>query len=405
MNHLSSEEKTLLILLQKSLWGEAAAVPFAVSWEEIDNLAAEQGVVSLVYDGAVKAGAAVPQELLRKWKDKMFRGAVKNELLLHAQKQLTDWLAEAGIPVVILKGSSVARYYPQPELRVLGDIDLLVREEDLERAAELLQQHGYAVHESDHDFHVGLSCRGVYVELHYGVTGFPDSPGGCEAREYAARFLDEIHYGVVADYTFPVLSEANQALSLLLHMIRHMFSTGLGLRQVCDWAVYVANADSERFAAEVIPMFRRCGLLRYARVATRACVRYLGLPEEGLSWCADVDDADCRVFMEEVFRLGNMGEADNEGMGNMLITEKTMGTHETAVQGLLARLTELAYHRFPLTRKWKLFLPVFWVYLPVRYLVRSVLGLRPKKSVVKVVLAAKKQRSLYEVLRPYEEEV
>lgn len=402
MNQLSSEQNTLLILLRRSLWGDEAQLPAQIDWDKVDAIADAQGVRAFAYDGAVKLGAVVPAELLEKWHNKMLRGAVRNEQLLIAQDKIADWFAQAGIPAVILKGGSVSRYYPKPELRVLGDIDILVNKADMEKAGSILEAHGYVSHGSDHDFHLSFLRRGVCVELHYNVTAFPDSEGGRISELEATHFLDKPCQGVVAEHVFPVLAEEHQAMSLLLHMVRHMFSTGIGLRQVSDWAMYIAVTDGDYFVNVTIPLLERCGLLRYAKVATRSCVKYLGLPDKGLSWCEDVMDVECAAFMEETFRAGNMGVANKEGSGDIFINSSAMGTHEMAATSVIARLTEITYKNFPFVRKYKLLLPVFWVYLPVRYLVRSLLGKRPKKSVVKLVVSGQKQRNIYEILRPFE---
>lgn len=402
MNHFTPERQALLILLRKSLWGESGSFPPGIDWETVAAIAKDHAVVSLAYDGAVAAAAAVPEALLENWKKTLLRGVLHNERLLIAQDALLARFEEAGIPAVVLKGSSVARYYPQPELRVLGDIDILVREADLEAVAGIMEAQGYIKRESEHGFHIGYARAGACVEIHYHVTDFPDSAGGQAAEKVTAHFLEDIHPGTVGNHTFPVLSESHQAISLLLHMIRHMFSTGIGLRQLCDWAVYVSSVDPALFVGETIPLLSQCGLLRYAEVATGACVEYLGLPDQHLSWCAGVEKDVCRAFAADVFRSGNMGAANTEAMGSLFTDREAMGRKQAPVQALAVGVNRLAYMHFPVMRKYRILLPLAWVYLPLRYFVRSLLGLRPKKSAVKVVVSAKKRRDLYEKLRMFE---
>ena len=58
------------------------------------------------------------------------------------------WMAEiaaAGIPVVALKGFAFAHtLYPDPDLRTIGDIYLLVRAGDRDRLLVFLQNRGFA---------------------------------------------------------------------------------------------------------------------------------------------------------------------------------------------------------------------------------------------------------------------
>ena len=401
MNNLTAEQQALLLLVRSSLWGEKLILESDIDWEKLDAIANEQAVVAFAYDGARYADVVVPNNIMQKWRGKLLAGVARNEKLLKAQDEVLGWFAEAEIPAVILKGSSVARYYPQPDLRVLGDIDVLVDKSHVNKAKELLEQHGYALHESDHEFHMGFGRPGAYVELHYHVTKLPNNSAGDVVRAVTARFLDALGQGQVAQHEFPVLSESDQAFSLLLHMIRHMFESGIGLRQVCDWMMYVSDADAQAFAEHTVPMLEKCGLLQYAKIATSACVRYLGLPAEKAQWCAVVSKEECQAFLESVFSNGNMGQANKHSLGSLFVDVGSMKTEDTTAAAIISNLNKLAYKQLPISKKCKALLPVYWVYLPARYFVRSMVGLRPKKSVRKATKSAKQQRKLFEMVRPF----
>jgi len=402
MNNLTKEQKTLLLFLHRSFGREALIIPENIDWMTLDSITTSQGVISFAFDGASAMKVDLPPEINDKWKIKTLRGVVKNERLLRAQDEIFGWFTQMAIPAVVLKGSSVSRYYPDPNLRALGDIDILVQKTDLEKVRTLLEQNGYVLHESDHAFHLGFSRKGVYVEIHYAVTSFPDSAGGRVTEQYTSHFLDDICQGVVEDHAFPVLNESNQALALLLHMIRHMFDEGIGLRQLSDWAMYVANADPACFENTTIPMLKDCGLLQYAKVATKCCISYLGLPDFQLRWCQDVDEEASWLFLTAVFNGGNMGSANQDGFTGLVVDQKGMGEKHSSMNGLLTNLTKLAYEHFPFTKKCKVLLPFFWIFLPIRYWVRSLFGFRPQKSVIKFAKTAKQHRDFYEVLDLFE---
>ncbi len=53
-------------------------------------------------------------------------------------------LNEAGVPVVAFKGAAIAfGIYPDPAFRTMGDLDLWLRAEDMERARQVLEGRGY----------------------------------------------------------------------------------------------------------------------------------------------------------------------------------------------------------------------------------------------------------------------
>lgn len=79
----------------------------------------------------------------------LLRGAdlTSRALTAHMLEEVHDVvgrLKAAGVTPTILKGVSYAtRYYPEPHLRVMGDVDLLVEEEDLSAAERILTDAGF----------------------------------------------------------------------------------------------------------------------------------------------------------------------------------------------------------------------------------------------------------------------
>lgn len=396
------EHKILLALLKKSLWLHKYEDTTSIDWTAISKQSQEQGVTSFIYDGTKNSGIKIPEEIRQNWKKHVLASALQNERLLIAQDAVIEAFRQANIAVAVLKGSSAARYYPQPELRALGDIDLLINKCDISAAREILLHEGYKENDHEHDFHISFSKKGVTLELHEQVTVFPDTPGGQAAQEIAKGFIERLDIGSMCGYDFPVLSRTDQAMSLLLHMVRHMFEGGIGLRQLSDWMVFVA-AEGSHFADDVCPVLKRCGLLTFAEVSTKACEQYLGLDHACCCWCNSVDEHTCKLFMDSVFRGGNMGSANTDAMGSLFTDEKSMGDKNTSpVISFIRKINRRIYISFPFVERFKLLLPVFWVYLPIRYFIKSVLGLRPKKSLTKVVSTAKKQRDLFEELHLFE---
>lgn len=103
------------------------------------------------------------------------RSRVRTALLLDLSNRLIKALARAGILAIPLKGVSVARYYPDPLLRPMEDIDLLIRSRDFKECRTVLEDFGfYAVDSTRNGVFVnpGQEClflneEGLQVDLHY----------------------------------------------------------------------------------------------------------------------------------------------------------------------------------------------------------------------------------------------
>lgn len=400
MNDFSMEQKTVLALLRASIWESKEDIFPEVDWKAVDAVAKAQGVIPLVYNGTIAAKSDIPAELASKWKKATVYGVLKNERLMAAQDQVVDSFAKDRIPVVILKGSSVSRYYPTPDLRTLGDIDILVAPEYVQKAIEVLRRLGYEMREADHDFHYGFVRKDAYVELHYDVTTLPDSIAGVRTKQKTEQFLSNTVAAHISGHVFPVLTDENQALSLLLHMVRHMYETGIGLRQMCDWMMFVNNTDVTVFEHTILPTLKRCGLLQYAKVATAVCVKYLGLSAQKVSW-REVDDDLVDAFLDSVFSGGNMGKAEGNTFSSLFTVANKMGTQQSAFKAMLANLNTISAENFPRANRCVFLRPFLWLFLVLRYVARSLLGKRKKIVVSDVVKGAKKHRDLHEKLNPF----
>lgn len=403
-NVQSSTQKALLTLLAQALWGKGGTLVEA-DWEQVEKLAKDQGVLSMLYQGSMKYKDIIPAERIQIWRGAMYATVFQNDHMNQAQSEILGWLSEKGIRAVTLKGASVARYYNPSDMRCLGDIDLLIDQSDLDRAAELLKAHGYRQNEHDHDFHVSFVRDDVTLELHYKATVVPNGKGGQAAGKIMDQFLDEATMVSMNDIHFPALSEKHQALMLLMHKERHMLEGGIGLRQLCDWAAFLSVQENSSVMDDFIHMFKECGLLTFAEAVTNACVRYLGLQDESAVWCRPSENSLVDALMEDVFRSGNMGQADQRGESELFVGREMLNSkNQTVVRNLILNLNKLAYGHFSITRRYKWLLPAFWLYLPMRYFLRSLFGVRKKKSVFRTLKQSQKRFELYRRLHLYEVE-
>jgi hypothetical protein len=139
----------------------------------------------------------LPECLAAKWRAARRRAGLTALAQQAALRLAVARLAAAGMASVALKGVRLAwRDYPEPALRPMRDIDLLVAEGDLGRAAVILRQAGFLSEGDDprafaaaltHDKHLPPLHHaelGTTIELHHRLS---DPPG---RRGYRVPQLD-----------------------------------------------------------------------------------------------------------------------------------------------------------------------------------------------------------------------
>lgn len=275
------------------------------NWEVLLKELADQSVLALPYE-----------YILKQCNDSQFLSLYKNKVLFNVtyylrvaatQEVIIKALSENDIKSVILKGTSVAKYYPKPEYRAMGDIDLLVLSEDFDKAHAIFLKQGFNVVPDFEEYErhiVFLNNQGVEVELHR----YFSSIGTEEQRTYLDNRLLEGMKNSVGN----VLPEVENGLVLIGHVAQHLGS-GLGLRQIIDWMMYVkANLTDSFWQDEFSEPARMCGFDTLAKVATALCCKYFGL-DMGITWCSDANEATVDALMEYVMSQGNFGrKRDNK---------------------------------------------------------------------------------------------
>ena len=145
-------------------------------WAELARLAEAEGVASLIYWAVSKGPAGIlgiPADIRNWLSRRYYADAAQNALLFSELDKLLGAFSQAGVPVLILKGAALARaIYPDPALRPMNDLDLLVRLPDLRIAMRVVRQCGYRLMKSTyHIVFQGGKSKSVAIELHWDLIG------------------------------------------------------------------------------------------------------------------------------------------------------------------------------------------------------------------------------------------
>lgn len=378
--------------------------PAEVDWHALYQEATIQALPLLIWDTLTdEERSAVPEAVASHWEQDSFRFLMRNERILYEQKEVLRLLADAGIPCAILKGSSSAACYPQPSLRILGDIDILVKPEQQMEAVELLQANGYGdILDERHPCHMTIYKGNVCVEVHKEPNGlFKDENAESleKIRNYFREAVDQRRFAG----DLPVLSDEQQAIVLLLHKLEHFITSGLGLRQMCDWAVFVnqklnvKRPEGRALLEGLLSRLSEFGLLTFAGVMTRACVDSLGLPEEHAPWAMQYDEEMAAKVIGQILRDGNFGQkAKADKYGVWLFTDPNSSNR---IASLIKTLGSTCRGSWPPCSEHAILMPVAPFVVLGKYLMRRHRGERPKLDLIKKYRQAGPEQKLYKELK------
>lgn len=313
---MNKAQNDLLFLLRLALWGKCITSADAkeMEWEEILELAKDQCVMGLVADSFQLLDECQCQGLDKlQWLGSVIRLEKKNAELNELVGKLFGKFHEMELLPVLMKGQAFAANYPYPLHRQCGDIDIYFKEragcEKAVRWAEKVDK--VAAESSDNKRerkHFTFSIGDNVVELHYFMCLFENAKLQRRLQEIidwefanTEPFFVDID-GKQIETAPPTLSVLHQ----VLHITRHLLEAGIGLRQICDLAVYLRKNHESIDANRLNGYLEELQLMKTAKALGYIMAEHLGLPKEAIPFGIDGQYTD--FILQEVFEGGNFGK-------------------------------------------------------------------------------------------------
>jgi len=149
-------------------------------WAEVPAQAETQGLGPLLYWHLKAAGISPPLAIKRELQSLYLRHRHANQVRSRALVEILTAFEAEGIPARVLKGAALAwLIYPEPGLRAMRDLDILVPTAQARQAQQLLQELDFSAPlpgstEPLPDKHLALASRRdeglqVSIELHHNL--------------------------------------------------------------------------------------------------------------------------------------------------------------------------------------------------------------------------------------------
>lgn len=340
-------EMVLFALLQAVICGKPvdSNIKTVCTPEMLDavyTLASRHDLAHLVGQAVSKLGLPESQALTQ-CKQAAMRAFTRYVRLNHAYEQVCGQLETAGIPFIPLKGSVLRNYYPEAWLRTSCDIDILVHESDLGKAAALLEDKLQYTpgRKSSHDLSL-RSAEGVHLELHYStIEGYVSKASEqilAGIWDNAAPVAGKVYHLQIPDSLFYYYHVA--------HMAKHFVGGGCGIRPFLD--IWILNHKIPHDRQKREALLTKGSLLPFALAAEQLCE----------IWFSGADhDALSRQMEQFILSGGTYGTLENRVSMNRA---KKGGKFRYALSRVFLPYDIIKYH-YPVLQRHKYLLPVFQV--------------------------------------------
>lgn len=221
----------LMLLVKSSITGEKYTLPEELSLDDIFYLSQRHSIVPLVYIGLINCGIDKENCIMKNMLSVYCNYLIKSEIQMKAVEQLFDVFEKNNVCYMPLKGCKLKSLYANPELRAMGDADILIKREQYPKIEILMNNLGYVFDSAgDHDY--AWKSDKLFVELHYKL--FPDY-----STAFTDFFSDGWKLATNNNGCYYSMNIEDEFIYIFVHYAKHYRNGGIGFRQVIDLWLYM----------------------------------------------------------------------------------------------------------------------------------------------------------------------
>lgn len=309
-----------------------AEIPASVKdadWKVMYAIAKKQALIGVLFHGIKQLPKELAPDagLLMQWMGMAQKIRQQNIRLFLDSAKVCKKFKEVGFRNCILKGQVNALLYPDPYMRTSGDIDIYLdggRNRVMQYINKVCPNQVMRYH------HVDFPVMKSAIEVHFtpSYMFFP-----VHNRRMQKRFKKVMDLQCSNIVTLPdgygeitVPTTSFNVIYILSHLYRHVFTEGIGLRQLLDyyfvlvkWHTDLTNlTESNKSLPQMMQIstdldalrheLKYLGLWKFAGAVMYVLHEALGLPEAKM--IAPIDVNEGRFLLAEIMQGGNFGQFD-----------------------------------------------------------------------------------------------
>lgn len=279
-----------------------------IKWMDLLDLADKQTMIGILYGGMLRLVDEVPVSISHRLQVHSAATFVieQNRKVDETVNKLFALLNDYGIHTYLLKGQGVGSYYPLPEYRQSGDIDIFAYEGFVKVNSLLSKQLEVTKTEATVK-HQSFEWDEVEIENHNQIAEFYSAK---YCRIWNQILCDSLKHESSGYFmNAPLFPPQLNLLYIFIHFLHHLMREGVGLRQLCDWLVLLRAKHAE---IDMILFLKQAEELGLTRAMTAACyigAEYLGFNRKIMPFDVSTSQAqeDGDFMLKDILTQGNFG--------------------------------------------------------------------------------------------------
>lgn len=350
MEYKQREAFYLLKIIAAAIDGGCVEIPTGnFDWDNLFQLTVMHKVEGLAYAGLAQT-SGLPDEVLNRFAE-AYKLSVFTEYVQHSEGvKLLRLMEKNGIDCLPLKGWVIKPLYPQPALRSMCDIDILIKKPQSAAVKNLMVSMGYTVESFGSNPDIYIKKPIMNIEIHNALI-----------RDKTDHFATAWDRAVLKDgrsHTY-LMTDEDYYIFLLAHLRKHFFGSGTGVRSVTDVWVYLKNYESTLDWAYIKEKLSDSGIWEFDRRIYALCLCWFASAEK----TPEVEEYEEKILFSAAYGAGETA-AKNAVVSDI---NSTVGVKNTFLKKTIYLLrlmfpgVSVMSASYPFVKSCSLLLPSAWV--------------------------------------------
>ena len=297
---------------------EFSQTPSEDEWQGLYVLSKKQALLGISYTAIEKLPShqRPPRRILLQWYLNAEQIVSLNEKLNHKAISISKKFYKDGFRNIILKGQGIAKYYSVDNLdkyRMPGDVDIWL---DSPRKTIISYVRRYDAYCNIVYHHIDFpKVEGIEVEVHFTPSWMNSYFTNKTLQHYFEGVKGKLFTQCDIDSNIiPSPSLDFNRVYILVHIYRHLFHEGIGLRQLMDYYYVLRQGFSEDERNETIRILSSLKMIHFTSAVMWVLREVFGIEDEYL--LLPTNEVEGRFLLNEIIRSGNFGQYDKQLMRN-----------------------------------------------------------------------------------------
>ena len=284
-------------------------VPKMKEWMVLYQKSENQSIIGVMLDGLERLpeNQRPPQDFSLQWIGYVQVIEQNTIRITKTGTEAVKYFQENGFGCTLLKGAAVGRYYPNPDSRQSGDVDVWLSggREIIYDFARKFDKDGRLYGVNYHHIHFHL-FKDIHLEVHIWPAYLRNPIHNRRFHQFCAL------YHPVVEHPMPDL--AFDRVFILMHCYNHMTGNGVGLRQIIDYYYVLKQGFTEAEKDDSVRWIKKLGMYRFASGLMWLMQYAFGMEDKYL--LMKPNEKEGHFILQEVMMTGNMGRSDTRNWGS-----------------------------------------------------------------------------------------